>query len=458
MDIVANSTITLENKNGQKHEAMRRWICTACFFVISFNAVLPIRWLVSTSIDNVINMFACLIICGVYFERGTLSLSKKALFLLLADMLLGVLMVVIGIRFSVLGYISYGIFYCFFAALIILETKNAKQIENMMISGSMGVMISFLVLFIVSAFFSQLTSEQYSAVTGNPNAIGIFSAWAFCGATYIAKKKERYHKYFAIFIQGIALGFIIFSRSRTALLIPMGIVAFLLITFIVNRDKRKSFLNIIKAFVMILLSFAISYVAVTSFHQTFGFSPKSDTAIALKNTFDVTFEQNKYGDAQIGIGDVISQSGKRSVKGLGDGNSFTSGRILVWQTFVKELNLSGHQSGLLEVNKIKNYNAHNGYIQVAYSFGVVTGAVYIAITILMLASAIGLFYRFIRKRKQTVEAAYAVIIIYCCFISSMLSADVSPYQCYFVLLLNFCAIPFVCLETESNRSKISGVQ
>jgi hypothetical protein len=94
------------------------------------------------------------------------------------------------------------------------------------------------------------------------------------------------------------------------------------------------------------------------------------------------------------------------IKGLdGEGeDNFTSGRIIIWKDFTKNLSIMGHETEYREIKEetrtYEHANAHNVYLQVGYSAGIAAGAAYLMAVVFIGVKALILFARSVAKKKK----------------------------------------------------------
>lgn len=82
-------------------------------------------------------------------------------------------------------------------------------------------------------------------------------------------------------------------------------------------------------------------------------------------------------------------------------NSMTSGRILIWKEYLKEMNLIGH-TGLATIGTLTTY-AHNGLLKLMYKYGS-----FIGIIVIMLAVEIG--YGIVKMWRNSTGNPYVFLV------------------------------------------------
>lgn len=409
-----------------------------CFLMV-INTIFPIRILVESGLDAVIVFVLCILLA--FFNLDRKNIGKKYNILVLLLVCFGLLVIIVGIHYRVLGYISVGFFYLTVTPIFIYVISDAKKAEDMLLSISIGIEGAFILLFFFSVLFCPLGGEQYQSFTGNPNSLGIDAVLGLYASLYLFLKTNGRKRLFLIFLMGFSISFIIFSRSRTALLAMLVAFFLICIYYCINRLflKIKMGMSII-IIACIVASVFISYIGITYVNDFLGVKNNDDLKESIEKHICIELDNSS---ENIGFGQAILLSSKRSLKGITDENSFSSGRIVIWKKFIENINFQGHKTGTLEIDNIKGFNAHSGYIQVAYSFGIIAGILYLLITIYILFKCFKLFCFCISNKKMSNEILYILVITGGFFIESTLAAAVSPFSYVFVLMLNICVIPFV---------------
>lgn len=417
-------------------------------FIIMAISILRVRWLIDTNLDTII----CFFMSGIFLLAsfyGKVQLNKKKAYILTAILSLGILEIISGIKLGVLGYISNGIFYIVIPAVLICILENKKQIENIMISVSIGSSAGFMLMFCMSSLFSPLGTEQYESFVFNPNALGMFAAVGFVGAAYLSMKLSSRYKYVTLLIAGLALGFIIFSRSRTAFLVVIAACIVVIYRMILNR-KNHNFKTFIMCAISIVLAVYVSYFCITTVTNVIGIYDNMELKKTIEQYLDINLiDKDKLGkEPDVDFGDVLESGAKRGMKGIADDNSFSSGRTMIWKQFMTEITLSGHAKGTIEIEDY-DYDAHSAYLQTAYSFGGIAGVVYLIISIYAGSVLFISFIRSIKNKTQSTELAGIYLFFAGFLIYSVLSASVDPISYFFVMEFNLIVIPAIALNNKN---------
>ena len=324
-----------------------------------------------------------------------------------------------------------------------LVIHNKNQVLVLIKGSCIGLTTTFLLVIVVSVLLYPLGTEQYQSFTGNPNSLGSIAALGVDTSMYLRLKLENRFKYLYLFTEGIGIGLIIFSRSRTALLIVIASYVLLSAYYILNKNVNKTtIIKAIKFIAIVFISNIIIYTCLTSINDSIGLKNNNDVRANFEKHFVVDVDTD---NSNVNLRQIFLMGSQRSLKGIADDNSFSSGRVMIWKTFCKNLNFfPGHKEGTLEVNHIKGYNAHNSFLQIAYSFGIIASMIYMGIVLYVIYCCIKIWVVNKREKSMSIETCFSLIIVGGFFIESMLSADVSPFSYIYVLLLNLCVIPYIC--------------
>ncbi len=433
-------------------EKIKRLIISAsCFLLIMFELT-PIIALRRGGLDTILSFLLCFAIIAMSYD-GQIRFQKGKRFIFIAALILGVAELVSGVMLGVLGYMSYGMFYVIVPTGLILVVNSKKQIERLMYASSQAMALSFAVLFVLSVFFSPLGSEQYESILGNPNALGMYACIGFLGSLYLSVTEKKYRYYVLL---GLSFGFIYFSRSRTSLLLVIGSAAVLLFYVILNRREQKvQFKNVVKCLVTVAASVFISFAGISYVNSLVGIT-NLDTIEKIEAVFDVNIIKTD-DDDKPEFSDVLASGIDRSLKGIADDNSFTSGRTAIWVAFLNNIDIGGHASGVIELEGA-DYNAHNAFIQVAYSYGIVSGILYLIIALYMLVVIISQFVKSLKRKHISFEKCFAAIIYGSFMVYSTLSAAVSPFSYFIIMEVSLCVLPYIGTDFWSHKSDLLGAK
>lgn len=444
-----------------KSNKIRMLLLVISSVTIMLISLLPVKVFEETGLDTVVCFIMCLIYAIGSFN-GYFRINKRKKILVSFFIILGVIEFITGLAYGILGHISVGVFYIVMPLLLVIIIDDKRQIEVMSFTIALSSTCVFLIIFFISVLFMPLGTEQYAAFTGNPNSLGSFVVVGLCGTIYLSMKVKNKLSFLLVFIQGIECGFLIFTRSRTAILTAIMFIIIMAVYGIFNKRKKKKIRYILYLFTIIVAIY-FSYFSVTTLSYEIGEYNNVALKQNIQRYFNVTLidvQSDEYMDGQseidgegkedVSFADAIIAGANRSLKGIADNNSFSSGRFEIWKTFINKIGLLGHGEGTLEINGIEGYNAHNAYIQIAYSFGGIAGIIYIIISIYSAYLLAKENLSLIIGGNFSCENAYILSIFMGYIVYNMLAATVAPFSYWFVLLFAIIVVPNLCIE-QKNR-------
>ncbi len=352
----------------------------------------------------------------LFFELDKLKNEKFKLRYLIPLLVFGGSFLINGFYFGVLGYIAIGIVFCVILP-IMQKIMVGSSYKNTAYSISKGITYGFVVFYVVSVLFGPpLGKDQYFSFLANPNIIGGLSSITVASVLNIIlhKKEENSKNLWAyIFILGLGIAMCFFSNSRTnmlAIVIQLAIVCVIEGTKLVkNFDKKKiaCYAKVIVAIVLIIvLAFGFFFCSLTYFKQ-------------LINPFTLEI---------IDLSNIMYISGERFGKGFGeDVFTFSSGRTVIWADYIENISFLGHSSESRDIDTgtrvMEDTNAHNVYIQSAYSAGLLAGiAVFVYVAIMGIELLIsGLAFIF-KGRELSLDTIYLITAYFAFGIASLTSA------------------------------------
>ena len=352
----------------------------------------------------------------LFFELDRLNGKGFKRRYLIPLLLFGGSFLINGFYFGVIGYIAIGIVFCVILP-IMQKIMSGSSHGDIAYSISKGITYGFVVFYVVSVLFGPpLGKDQYFSFLANPNITGALASIAVASVlNVILHKKEEKNKsvWIHIFILGLAIAMCFFTNSRTnmlAVMIQLAIICViegvkLIKTF--NKQRVMTYVKIIVAIVLIIvLAFGFFFCSLTYFKKII--SPFTLEIIDLSNIMDI--------------------SGERFGKGLGeDAFAFSSGRTVIWADYIENITLLGHSSESRDIDTgtrvMENTNAHNVYIQTAYTAGLLAGiAVFIYVAIMGIELLInGLAFIF-KGKELSLDKIYLITAYFAFGIASLTSA------------------------------------
>ena len=368
--------------------------------LIVFNALLTQIVLKTRpwTISILVGCFLLLMIVLIVFsESKSLSFKfNKPLIILQEIVALG--FIFNGLLFHVFGYIAIGLIY----SVILPVTYAVFNNDNLNITSlfSKGVIVSFIIFAVISVLIGPpLMMHQYTAILRNPNAVGFFSVVVVAVCIYLIITEQTTLGYKIVL--GFALAFVYFTNSRTAviaIIMQILIVSAILIISSFRKKGKQSVKTIIKIAIGYIILFVICSL------MTFGLLTTCKLSIqkALPD-IQMSYKHETILDLSM----IIKLPGSKFSKGLGEFNEedeFTSGRIEIWKQFGQNVGLIGHETESREIVEENRYyqmtNAHNVYLQIAYSAGLISGISMLLYIIVLCVIIIRTIIRIIIAREN----------------------------------------------------------
>lgn len=408
------------------------------------------------------NSFAVLVtICAVTQFAGLIAIVKsksirfsniRKVYLILLE-IVGLSFIITGLYFRVLGYIA--IFFVLGVIVpishMILHSYGEKNALKGIANGIVTAFFIFLIISLLSG--PALGAEQYFSFTSNPNIVGGLTVIVTAALIYLSfEAKDSIKKLAIIFLIGLSTSICFFSQSRTSLItivmqlfVAIVVIAVRKLKYNQDENLKVTIKKSIKHLLMVIIIFAVAW-------GTFFFSMttvKKEIASLLPGI------QIKTELEQISLEKTLDISGARFTKGIDNrnGDAFTSGRIGIWKDFLENIRISGHKTEGRAINVngrvYHGTNAHNVYLQIAYSVGAIAGVAMILLMLVILKDLIFKFIYFIRVGDVSNELVFFVMAYIGFFISALTSGG---YMAYTYLPATLFWITLFVVSIKNERS------
>lgn len=309
--------------------------------------------------------------------------------------------------------------------------------RNIFIFFLVPVETSFSLFMLLSFFLAPVTDSQYRAILINANSSATFVIFVVIISCYGILTSHHWRIIHIIFC-GLAIGYIILIESRASQAATLLLFILLLAHFLFNnKEALKTHLcEIVKMFGWMLLA-----AILVSFLQT-NISPliakaifdnsnsyyemqitKENEAETTLNSADASKENNEKGTQYNSEEkDAIEQS-----EWFLTLDRFTSGRMTLGKAYMEEIGLLGHSNAIVVENQTRT--AHNTYIQIAYTDGIISGFLLLTFNI-----AVGLIALKKYLKYKNLNSAMDLIIIFIYGMYSMVETMFDPLSTYIPLL------------------------
>ena len=384
MHILSLLSCTTERINKKIASRTKNCILALCWSFIMANSVL--RLFLPSDLQYMVVVLCGTALLGVMllliFDRNACEGCLFRRIPLILTEVIGISFLFNGIYYRVLAYIAVGIIFSLLLPLL-HRGIAAYGVSAFFAVASRGILISYCVLLVASLLCGPaLSMSHYTAIFENANSLGDYLIVATMALLYLLNNTDRSRKKCVLYYAMLSsiLIFCIFSYSRTALLaILTEIVGYVAVKIILHiRNKKRTHIGaVVKKAGVILLTFLVTACVVYGLFvpvkkQIEQWLPSIQIRAGMDGFYGGSFKDNI-----IGAGSYFA----KGLDGNKDGNAgedvFTSGRKGIWMSFAKEIKILGHASESREDIEVDRYykstNAHNVYLQLGYSAGILAG-------------------------------------------------------------------------------------
>lgn len=251
-------------------------------------------------------------------------------------------------------------------------------------------------------------ANRYNGLTIDANKIGELCLSSFCCIIYyFLVGNSKKWKIVSLAAMGMLLGQTYLTQSRTTILAMVFILCFYLIIIVKNAVNEKNIRTIINKCGLVAVSLILAVVAVNIInftHQKHVDSLQQPSSEAV-----ASIQEDSQSDASIETD--AGQTDYRKIlpeKGA-DMNSYSSGRLFIWQTYAEGFNFIGNSADAeVPISPlIKQRTAHNSLVEITYRSGYVTGFVYL---ILEMITGIYILIVMFRKNSKNSNGDYFIAI------------------------------------------------
>ncbi|MDO4485130.1 MAG: hypothetical protein Q4C46_00895 [Bacillota bacterium] len=290
---------------------------------------------------------------------------------------------------------------------------------------------------------------RYIGSTLNPNNLGFICAAVLVASLYLIIYNKKYSIIYSV-TGGLACMVTMMTVSRTTMLCDIVIIGVFIVFYIktkiiCNNDKKKDVIKLIVTItILCAFSFAVVIINSNSIDST------EVSSIKTMNSYMLTAANEQTQESVSDSGDKLALD-RLSKKQTSDIDSMSSGRTIIWQEYLKSMNLIGHDGNKLLY--IEGYGsrqwAHNTALEIGYRTGVVNGIIFFVIEII--AGLYALKFTFSRKCMKPYHLFSAMSIVGFC-IYSVLEVVIFPFFAPPVFLF-FIGIGPLFFKTDSRREQ-----
>lgn len=254
----------------------------------------------------------------------------------------------------------------------------------------------FVAVVFISLLLSPLTESQYGGIYTDPNDLAMICVMAIVSNFYLYRiedvKKKGRHLLFSI----VATTLIFFSRSRTGMVMMFWVYALLLAYLSVHKEVVSGKISKFVAgnvLCYLALYLVLSYGTPLAAHTIYPLiNPAYKEQLERQEGKEITFEES------------LALLLQKSMKGAGDNQDVSSGRMRIWQAGMKKMSVFGHLDERVFVREYgyRKMLLHNAPLQIWYSTGVLGMAGYVLLMVDAAKKSLRSMKRFSRLTMESV--------------------------------------------------------
>lgn len=399
-----------------------------------------------------------LLLCASAVRVNKVRLTKSGVFFLITEVIVGASFIINGLVLKVVAYSIIGLIFALIipAAQFSLATNDRKVVVSRF---CMSAVIAYFIFLIANLFYGPvLVNFQYGAIMGNGNLLGYFLIIVIISLSYFLLQKDMSFRlrafYWGCLISSLSM--LVFTSSRTSVLAIIASMGFLLIIVISKRNKGNS-LGFSKKQIITFIVITV----IVPLLMFFMFTTVRKGVIRFSHWVHTLVSSNSSGKDPDFMEDLEGEYSLdyylKGLDGEGGEDAFTSGRILIWKDFIRNVGVMGHSSETREVveetRHYDNAHAHNVYLQVAYSAGIIAGIAYLAAVAFICVKILIWFIAVMRSReKYTLERLVCSCFAIGFAVVSLTSDGYMVYNYHPTTM--FWMLSYVFMYKDKDQSKI----
>lgn len=358
--------------------------------------------------------------------------------------IVGASFIINGIMFSFVGYMAIGGTVLIVYPVLGLVSKDDDIKKRLFRICATAFHLSFYVLIVLSLTIGpEMVLGQYCSVIANPNGLGNYLNAVIISEVFLLVLKDK-NKVIHLVSLGGAMSLLIFAASRTAILGVIFSGLFFLVYIIKRYADWKKVLSLVLSIVVVSAVFVpINYYLIDKVNPVVKekvletIEPMeglhkvlSDPATFRPRSWEYTEEMLDEEEDMEDLEDAMGFFFLRMFKGIGGKGTFGSGRARLWAEFFSATGLVGHQKEEMELSTSVTYydavNAHNTYIQLGYSAGLIAGIAFLIYIIVLLLKICKEYRAGSIKEGENVELLFIATALGIFMAQSLLSYTFCP--------------------------------
>lgn len=433
------------NITSKVSEPVRNKVIAVCFFLIAVQA-LAFTALEKQGIyygyDNLLIIGTLLFCVSIVFSiNAPLVKVQWNPIISIPWLICCVWMIVTGLHHNItvallfFAVVMLIVFPCFY-----FVWNNREDYDVMFRTVSKAIVTAMAIYYIVNFLIAPyMQGSAYFGIAINPNSIGLAGVAGAIASLYLVLTEKRKVCYIILF--GISGAFIYLSVSRASVIATgVALITFAIICLRWSYANEKKTLKGIVIISAVIISLVVSATASTFVLKEI--TPNTQEylkEIFLTESYAEGIDESKPSNPMVA----------KFTKGT-DLASFSSGRTVIWKSYIKELNFIGNdRTEALFINEFGHVVAsHNNYIEIAYRCGILAGVLYAWIAIF---AAVYSFRMIFGKKLFNYKYSLIPMAVMAFGVLSNLERALYPFEKIHILLFFIVLAPmFIKMKKEKS--------
>lgn len=370
------------------------------------------------------------------------------------------------------GYRSFGLMMMFLFPCLYYVWNNRGDYNVLYIrltGAASAVGLVFYIYCIKAAFAGNLivVGGRTAAFFFNANLFSMVGMAMVCSAVYMFTVNMKSLPWFLFGALSFAAGWeiILLGVSRLSMLVGIGsIFALVIFSFktygmiIPARSGLESFIKVGIITIIIILIVAAGSVMM-DVNSTIQYKRAAGVPVETpEKTGDDSTDTT--GDTEIEIPPEVTENNVQSASDRmstsdKDLNTYTAGRINIWNGYASQLNLLGNnldETDFAELTGTGVQHAHNNFLEYAYRCGIPVACLHI---LLELYSGIVCIFFLFKKKYKDPAYLFAVVFMICYAVESMFDIATLPFERHAPFYFYMALIPVFGRLNDFRQGRVS---
>lgn len=433
--IIDKLNILIEKKNFKiKNSSLLQKIFM--FLILFYTILCPIFIKLSYTVNQLIFMFL-IFGCIATGIKNKIEFNEITMFLKILISIFFVFGIINAVYNRSIGFIVVTINFSILLPILVILLDNCDLKATLKNFATMSILV-YCIHFLFTIFYMPISNLQYSGLISDPNGFSLICIVNMICSLYLLKLHKNENKLvnniFYYFIISSAFAFIVFSKSRAAILCILALLVTECVYHFYHRNYKLSHMF---SFLLILL---VTYISLFMFLTRVTPNLSRNIYHTLGNRYEKQYEIffpnviNKTDDLEIdkikekGIESSVVDFYKRGTKGLDGADNITSGRIGIWTDYLESVKILGNkEERIFTKSYSRTMSPHNSLIQIWYSLGFFPFLALLGIYCYVVLWSLRTFFN---TKYITIYELFTLQILGMNFISNNLSSQFNVFSTY----------------------------